>query len=358
MIQMSQFNSFISKAYLKSFFFIFISLQIFFVTLDFILIYEDIPNSANLTILYIVYSFVFSMHIMFPISIAIGFVVAMSRLINSNEYISFLALGYSKKQIIHPIFITSLLLTFLFIGLNSTNLAYAEDNKRSIINNQYVNYSQKNIFIKYFNDYVYIEKIFLELKKAENIKIFTFDDDKNLIKIAHAKEAFFEDGSWIIKNATITKIGKNFNFENSSLKISTSENIKILNGFNPVMIRNMYNKKNLSSIKDAINALIVLNKQGADTRKHRIIIYQYGIIPLFAPILLIIIFFYAPYTKRVGHIDIFTSLFIFISIIIFGSFVSIAEMAQKMNNVSPEIIIFTPMLILCSIAISKYRKLI
>ena len=71
-------NKFLALTYLKKFIFIFMFLQVFFVTLEIIFTYDKIPSSANLIVLYVFYDFIFSMHIMFPISVSVASVVTMN----------------------------------------------------------------------------------------------------------------------------------------------------------------------------------------------------------------------------------------------------------------------------------------
>jgi lipopolysaccharide export system permease protein len=354
---MLKINHFIATTYIKKFLFIFMFLQIFFITLEIIFTYEKIPTSANLIILYIFYDFIFSMHIMFPISVSVASVVTMNYFVNSSEYVSFLALGYQKKEIIKPIFLTASFLTLFFVGLNSTKLAYAEEVKNSILDKNYINYSKEDIFIKHFNNYVFFHKLYLELKKVEDVRIFTFDENKNLLRIVNAKEAYFKDNKWNVKDATIIKNARVDDPYDSSLEILQHQEISTLDGFNPTMINNLYNKKNLSSILDAIKTLIVLREQGVDTKRHRIVIYQYGLIPWVSPAIILIIFFYLPYTPRIGRMALFSFFAIFSSVVTFGFFVSITEIAQKIN-VLPEIMIVLPVFLIMLIALYKYIKLV
>lgn len=349
-------NKFIAFTYIKNFLFIFAFLQIFFVTLEVIFTYEKIPHSANLIILYVFYDFIFSMHIMFPIAVSVASVITMNYFVNSSEYVSFLALGYKKKAIIRPIFITASFLTIIFVGLNSTKLAYAEEIKNSILHNNYTDYSKEDIFIKHFNNYVFFHKMYVELAKVEDVRIFTFDENKNLLRIVNAKEAYFKDGEWKIENATIIQNDQTKNPYDSTLKILKHQKISTLNGFSPTMINNLYNKKNLSSIADAIETLLVLREQGVDTKKHRIVIYQYGLIPWVSPFLILIIFYYLPYTPRIGHMALFSFFAIFSSVTVFGFFISITEIAQKIN-VLPEIMIVMPVFFIIFLSIYKYIKL-
>jgi lipopolysaccharide export system permease protein len=141
------------------------------------------------------------------------------------------------------------------------------------------------------------------------------------------------------------------------LEILQHQEISTLDGFNPTMINNLYNKKNLSSILDAIKTLIVLREQGVDTKRHRIVIYQYGLIPWVSPAIILIIFFYLPYTPRIGRMALFSFFAIFSSVVTFGFFVSITEIAQKIN-VLPEIMIVLPVFLIMLIALYKYIKLV
>ena len=101
----SVFFRFISAIYLKSFFIIFFALVGFFVGVDLLINFKDLPNSANLILLYVLFLACMAVSYVLPLSLVFALVLCLANMVRSNELVSFYALGLSKKQVIaYPFF--------------------------------------------------------------------------------------------------------------------------------------------------------------------------------------------------------------------------------------------------------------
>jgi lipopolysaccharide export system permease protein len=117
---MKLFEKYIVKNYLKNFFVIFIALDLFYVGVDLLTNYNNIPDSANLQILYALFQGMNAVNYVLPLSIVFGMVVTYFSMIKSNELICMYASSISKRALVRPFFITALGLTLIYIGLNCT----------------------------------------------------------------------------------------------------------------------------------------------------------------------------------------------------------------------------------------------
>ena len=89
--------------YVKYFFIILLSLELFFVGIDMLQYFTRLPNSANLQLLYVMYNVFFTLTITLPLSLVFAWVVTLTFLIKENALVSFYALGVSQNKIMAPI---------------------------------------------------------------------------------------------------------------------------------------------------------------------------------------------------------------------------------------------------------------
>ena len=157
---MSILTKYILKKYLINFIIVLISLQLFFVGIDYLQNFKTIPTSANLQLLYVLYNSFFTLTLTLPLSIVFGWVITLVIFIKNNEFVAFNALGTTRKDIFSPVIgISIFLLTFL-IALQFTPLAYSYEQKKKILDNEYFTSTKNDIFLKYNDYYVYFKKLY------------------------------------------------------------------------------------------------------------------------------------------------------------------------------------------------------
>ncbi|MDE7217457.1 MAG: LptF/LptG family permease, partial [Helicobacter sp.] len=132
---------FVALYYLKYFCVITAGLGLFFVGIDVLKLASELPDSANLLILFILYDFAYALGFILPISILLSEVMVLSVLLRNNEFAALLSLGHSKRQIGLPIFICAALLLSAFVALNATPFAYSKEEVDRIINKNFTNRS-------------------------------------------------------------------------------------------------------------------------------------------------------------------------------------------------------------------------
>jgi lipopolysaccharide export system permease protein len=352
---MNRINIFLSKLYLKYFILIFVSLEMFFVGIDFMYNYEKLSDSANIKVIYLSYSAISAFSLIVPLAIVLALIVLSYRLIKHSEFIALYSIGYSRKNVIKPIFLISLAISIVFISINFTELAYSKERMENILKNKTLSSTKENIFLKNYNQYIYFEKLLPIEQKAIGVKVFTIQDNY-LSTVMYAKEAKFINDEWQVRDAILYKIPKNANFKGGKLSIDDIKNINLFKGFKPTILDNVYDAKIQLSISDAISAISLLSKQDIDTSKVRGTLYNFLIYPFFASFLLIIIFYYMPISNRLSNVLYFNSMSIFGVLVIWGGLYSLVRFST-IGTINPEIAILLPISIVVSSAIYYYKKL-
>ena len=107
---MSILTKYILKKYLLNFFVVLASLQLFFVGMDFFQNSKDIPSSANLQLLYLMYNSFFTLTLTLPLSLVFGWIVTLVIFVRNNELVAFSSLGAKRYNIYSPVIYISLVL--------------------------------------------------------------------------------------------------------------------------------------------------------------------------------------------------------------------------------------------------------
>ena len=340
--------------YMKYFLIIFLSLEIFFVGFDFLQYVDNVPKSANLQLLYLFYNSIFILTITLPLSIVFAWIVTLTFLIKENTLISFYALGISKKMVIWPITFLSIGIIFLLLFLQTTELAYANEQRVKIQKNNFFVNEKSNILLKYNNNFVYFQKLYPLEKRAENIKIFMIENG-TIKEIVYAKTAYYRENKWYVEDARIVKKPKSFIVRESKLTIENKELLDTLDGFKPEIISNVYQAKIEYSIADALYTILLFDKQGLNTDKIRSILYSKLFVPFLVIPLLVIIFAYSGTSSRFFKSAQFISITILITLGIWGIFFLLQKITMG-NIVIPEIGLLLPLLILFFTSWFAYRE--
>lgn len=347
---------YLSRQYFRLVLIVFSALQVFFVSIDSLKYLDQMPNSANLIILFFVYDFLYAVNFTLPISLLLAAVVFYLNLIRSNQYAAFLALGYSKRQILHPALWISTLVIIFYIGLNATPFVYAQEKAEAIMSQENFSSITEDLLVKYKNNYVYFGKIYPLIKKAENIKVFELDDQSILTSFTQAKETHFVGDYWVLDNAVYSKIPETIELGKKGLEITEIDKLKILKGFRPKILDTIYQNKPSVSIADAFQSLLILQKQDANYSKIRALLYNFIFVPFFVPLVVIIIAFYSPMLSRYTNLSLLGFSFIVISLVIWGLFFAFGRLSIS-GLLSPEMMLLIPLGILAIACINYYLRI-
>ena len=351
---MSILTKYILKKYLTNFIIVLISLEIFFVGIDFLQNYKSIPQSANLQLLYVLYNGFFTLTLALPLSIIFGWIVTLVVFIRNNEFVAFNALGTTNRNVFLPVINIAILLLSLLIFLQMTPLAYSSDQKKRILDNEYFTNTKNDIFLKYNDYYVYFKKLLPLEKRAENIHIFKVED-KDVIETIVADKAYFQDDKWYVENVKIITKPKDLNIDSSKLDIRYEKYLETLEGFKPKILDNVYESKADFSIMDAISAVILLKSQGINTNKIRAILYNQIVVPFFVLPIILLIYAYSSLNSRFFNLGKFTSFCVFGTLIVWGMFFILYKFTYG-GVLIPEFSILLPMILWVLGSLYVYNK--
>jgi len=346
---------YIAYHYAKSFAVILLALVAFLVGFDYIDHASELNSSANLTLIYLVYKSFYAIDMLLPLSLVFALITTKVFLINSNALVSFYSLGYSRLDILKPFLVVSSLIVMLFISLHawpSFSRAY-EFSKNIRQHSQYLS-PTRDLFFTYKDKYVYFSKMIPLEKRAEGIRVFSVKENA-LKEVLVASNASYRDGYWVIKSADIIKKPNNISFTSGGIEVQNTKDLKILQGFKPKMLDQVYDGKVNFTIMNAIDAIILLEKQNVDTSSIRAALYKIFIYPFFVPCLIVIIFFFVPISSRSLNISLFSFGAIFSTLLVWGILFTLIELSNH-KTIPSEVGIILPVVLLFTIASVKWYQ--
>ena len=299
------FFSFIVKKYIKNFLLILFSLSLFYIVIDAISNFAKLPSAINLQVLYFYYTFLYSIDMFYPLSLIFAFLLTLLEMIKFNELISFYSFGFSLIKILKPFLITVFFIFFMFMIFDTSKYAYSNEYAKAILNKQ--KYTTTNLFLKYKNSIVYIEKINPLLQEAYNMEIFIIKNN-SLVKAIFAKRATFKKNKWFCEDAKIISFYKD-------KIVKEQKDISFLKDFKPKIVSNL-KKLNSISFYDAFIAIQVFR----DVNINNILAILF--FKIFTPLsligLIVIFLIYAPIHIRVSNLSFFMIKSVFITILVWG----------------------------------------
>ncbi|NLM98994.1 MAG: YjgP/YjgQ family permease [Campylobacteraceae bacterium] len=338
------YERYLGWSYFKNLFIIFIGLVFFYVGVDYLINLKDLPESANLQFLYLSLNTLWAVNYALPLAIVFAMIVSKFNMIRSNELISLYASGISKKKILRPIFIISLISTFIYIGLNFTPFAYAHEYRSNLLKNSQLSLISEGLFLKYKKSYVYIQRLDPIKQEARDIKIFNIDGTQ-IKEIIEAKSAIFKKDAWDLRDGKIIHKPEVATLFDKGLKIEPFSSKRALEGFKPKIIENAHQGGIALTVKDAVEALRFFSKDNINTDGIKSNLYYLTIFPLFAPFMLVILYYYLPASARFFNLALLSFIFIFATLCVWGILFILFRLSQT-SVVLPEIGMVAPIIIL------------
>jgi len=340
--------------YLKNFFIIFLALEFFYVGIDVLSNYTKFPDSANLQLLYIVFKTLDAVNYSVPLSIVFAMIVTKFSMIKSNELVTLYAIGVTKKSVVRPLFLSALSISIVYISLNFTSFAYAYEYSRNLLRYSTISTSSTGLFLKNDDQYIYFSELDPIKKQAVGIKIFTVKDN-NLRQIISAKSGYFTEGNWVLKDVLITTkpIVKSIT-DQALTKIKHDEYIT-LKDFRPKIIENINKGKYNMSIIDTIDALKFFASQNVNLDRVKTLLYTHLFFPLFAPFLVVILFYRLPISSRFFNVAVLSFVFIFTTLSVWGILFILSKLSST-SVVFPELGVILPIFLLATYATRQYYK--
>jgi len=347
--------NYIALHYIKYFLIILVALTLFFVGFDYMGNAHKLSISANLLLIYLVYKGFFAVDMLLPLALVFGMISTKIYLIRSNALVSFFSLGYSRVDVLRPFVVVSVAITLLFISLHAwSNFARADEFSNNIRNNaQYLN-PTKDLFFAYKGKYIYFSKLLPLQEKALGIRVFTLEGN-SLKSILEASSAVYRADSWYIKEADIITKPDDLTFESHGIEGTQTKDLKILDGFRPKMLDQIYEGKVNFTIRNAIDAILLLNDQNIDTSSIKGALYKIFVYPFFAPLLIIIIFFFVPISVRFLNVSLFSFAAILSTLLTWGVLFALIELSNN-KTIPSEVGVIAPILLLFLGASWQWRR--
>ena len=348
------FERYIIKNYLKNFFVIFLGLDFFYIGVDLLSNYNNIPESANLQILYVIFQAMNAVNYVLPLSVVFGMIVTHFGMIKSNELISLYASSISKQRLIKPFFLTALAITLVYIGLNATEFAYANEYGINLKKYNRISNSSEDLFLKHDNSYVYFKKLDPYKKIAYDVTIFETDGIQ-VKRIMRAPRAVFKDNVWVLESVDVTHKNDVKTLHDAGLRLESLETFLAIANFKPKIMDNVYQSEHALSITDGIDALRFLDAQGVNTLKIKANLFYQLFFPLFAPFLIVLLYHKAPVMGRYFNMPLIASSFAFITLIAWSGLFVLSKLSAN-GVIFAEIGILLPIILMGCVALYVYTK--
>ena len=346
---------YISYHYLKYFIIILTALVGFLVGFDYMQFASELSKSANLTLIYLTYKAFYAIDMLLPLSLVFAMISTKIYLIRSNSLVSFFSLGYSRIDVLRPFLVVSTLVILLFISLHalpSFSRAYEfADNIRKY--SQYLS-PTRDLFFTHKDKYVYFSKMLPLQQKAEGIRVFSINNN-SLTEVLVAKGAVYRDNHWLIERGDIISKPEDLSFASMGITVTEANDLKILKGFRPKMLDQVYEGKVNFTIMNAIDAIILLEEQNINTSSIRAALYKIFVYPFFVPFLVVIIFFFVPVSARFLNVSMFSFGAILATLLVWGVLFMLIELSNN-KTIPSEVGVLAPILILFFIALRQWNK--
>ena len=121
------------------------------------------------------------------------------------------------------------------------------------------------------------------------------------------------------------------------------------------MLDRVYEGKVNFTIQDAFEALFVLKDENINIDSIKGALYKIFIYPFFAPLLVVIIFFFVPISARNINISLFSFGAILSTLLLWGIIFMLTEFVRN-RVISSEVGIILPIIILFLVALRQWRK--
>ncbi|MFC2074303.1 LptF/LptG family permease [Campylobacterota bacterium] len=335
----------ISFLYLKYLFVIVLALVLFFVGFDVMDNISALPNSANLKLLYALFRSYYALDVLFPISLIFAMIATKISLIRSNALVAYYSLGYSKADVLRPFTLISTLLIVIFILLHFyPPFAKGKEYSDNIYSNKINGLPTQNLFFKYEGYYVYFKALFPLKKTAKVVRVFKLKKS-DLSEIIISDEAEYQDDYWVLKKAHKILKPNNVTIKGQGIVTSEEENLKLLKGFRPAILDQVFEGTSSYSILDALEAIKILDDQNINTGRVKSVLYKTIIYPFFVPFVVIIIFFFVPISPRFLNVTLFSFGALLTTLLIWGIFYTLIQLSNA-QTIPGELGIVLPVVLL------------
>jgi len=346
---------YISFHYLKYILIILSALVLFLVGFDYMDNAAELSKSANLTLIYLVYKSFYAIDMLLPLSLVFAMISTKIFLIRSNALVSFFSLGYTRIDVLRPFLVVSSSIIVLFIALHALpSFSRADEFSKNIRKHSQYLSPTRDLFFTYKDKYVYFSKMLPLQEKAEGIRVFSVSEN-SLKEVLVASSATFKDNYWYIDKADLIVKPDDMSFSSKGIDVNESRKLKILQGFRPKMLDQVYEGKVNFTIMNAIDAIKLLEQQNINTSSIKAALYKIFVYPFFVPCLVVIIFFFVPISVRFLNVSMFSFGAILATLMVWGILFMLIELSNN-KTISSELGVIAPIAVLFLIALRQWSK--
>jgi len=345
------FFKYIVTHYLKNLLIILLGLSGLFAGLDFLMNSSSL-SSFNVKVLYVFFKLQEALALLFPLAIVFGAIWTKISLVKQNALSAMYALGFTRKALVRPFLVVASLVYLLFLGLYFTAFATAKDAASQLFSNSYDVSQTSDLFFKYDDSFVYIGALIPNKYKMEDLTIFKLKNNE-VIETVTAKEAWYNIHEWVASNALKKRVVLEED-GHQRLKIESLVILKTLKGYQPEILKSIYDGKSLTIYESAM-AVKLLGKQELETHTLRADIYGKVIMPLFSIALLMILLLNFPFHARYMNVAMITTKAIGGTLFIWGILFALQSMGKN-GIVNPELAIILPIVLLWIYAFYSLNK--
>ncbi|ASM35600.1 permease YjgP/YjgQ [Campylobacter sputorum subsp. bubulus] len=342
----------IAYVYFKYFLIIFIALELFYAGIDILTNLKRFPESANLQLIYFFLTTLIALNYILPLSLVFAFIATYFNMIRNNELVSFYALGIDKNRVIMPTFLVALIVTCSYIALNFTNFTYIKEYRKNIASSSFMPQNLDEKFVKYDGKYIYISRLNPITNDAKIINIFDVNDTK-LLSIVSASSGKFDGKIWNLEDVNITNLPSNLEFMAKGFEVQHLENLETLKKFRPKTIENIYESDTPYSINDALDAIKTFKNEGININSLKVSLYNSIFFPLFAPIMVLIFYYFLPSTYRFFNLALLGFIFVVATLCCWGVLYVLIRFSQN-GVILAELGVVLPIFLLFLFAIKLY----
>ena len=348
------FFRYVALHYVKHMLIILMGLTGLFAGLDFLMNGSSL-SSFNVKILYAFSKWQEALNLLYPLAIIFGAIWTYISFVKNHTLSSFYALGITRKEFLKPFLWVSVFTYLLFLSLNFTSFATANDTAYKIKKNQYGVSKTEDLFFKYDESFVYIGALIPERYKIENLTIFKMKNDK-VIETFSSKEAWYNIHEWVAFNV-IKKSKVLDNEGNQYLKVEKIVRLHTLKDYQPGILKSIYDSNELT-LGAAIKAKRLLENQGLSSDALRADIYSKIALPLFSIALIIILVLSFPFHARYMNVSTTSMKALGGTLFTWGILFALQRIGEN-GTIMPELAIILPVALLflyAFYALQKYGK--
>lgn len=352
---MKIFQKYISFLYFKYFIILFFALEFFYVGIDVLTNLKDLPQSANLALLYIALTATIAISYTLPLSLVFALIITKFNMIRSNEMVSFYALGVAKNSLILPPFLIALFISGFYIFLNNTDFVHAYKFQKNI-HEKALNFMNKggDLLLKYDGNFIYINELNPHDKTANGV-IFLDTNETTLISKTTAKKGEYKAKIWTFSDVNTTILPQNLTLGEAGLKYEYENSQTGLFNFDPTTILNAVESTNAYTIKEAIKAIKTFKNQGINIQNIKSNLFAMLFFPLFAPFMVLILYYFLPITGRFFNLALLSFAFFIITLCIWGVLFVLVRFSLN-GIITPEIGIILPIFAMFCFALYLFIK--